>query len=180
MDLIHKYRKSAYNRNFECSYMWLDLQNDRSKIISFLTESQKNNSTKYRFNISDIDNVFKDKDFSAIDDGYISKVVLQKANFDVKSTTKDNGCTTRLLFLVKDSTSNGSWFLYGFAKGRYNDWSNFDIDESGMLGYTFYISLSEKDESWSSKISDNSSLERLRALLKDRVQASYKSLKQDK
>ncbi len=168
MDLINKYRNLAYNDNFECDFMWLDLTNDRSKIISLLDEHQKNNSLKYRVTIGDIDSVFKDKDFDEACDGYISKVVIQKANFKVQQSTKENGCTTRLLFLVKDSTKNGSWFLYGYAKGRYNDWSNFNIDETGMLGYTFYISVSEKKESSSARLSDNHKLDRLRELLRNK------------
>jgi len=170
MELIHQYREFAYKNHFDCEYMWLNLNKDRANIDKYLEEKQKGESIKYRFKISDIDEVFKDKNFDNVENGFISKVVIQKANFDVQQSTKNNGCTTRLLFLVK---AKNSWYLYGCAKGRYNSWSMFDIDEKGMLGYTFYISLIEKDEQWSAKLSDDRfakrSISRIRELLKNRT-----------
>jgi hypothetical protein len=168
MDLINEYRNAAYNYHFECDYMWLNLEKDRANIVSYLETKQKRESTTNRFTISDIEDVFKDRNFSEVDEGFISKIVIQKANFDVKQSTKENGCTTRLLFIVRDSPGSGSWYVYGYAKGRYNNWSKFSIEEGKKLGYSFYISLSELDAHWSSGLSDNRAFERLLAKLRNR------------
>lgn len=165
MDLINEYRNTAYNNHFECDYMWLNLEKNRLKVISYLEDKQKGESTANRLTISDIEDVFKDWDFSKVNKGFISKIVIQKANFDVKQSTKENGCTTRLLFLVRDSLKSGSWYIYGYAKGRYKNWSKFNIEEGKKLGYSFYISLSERDDYYSSGISNNRAVVQLLARL---------------
>ena len=167
MDLINKYRNFAYNEHFECDYMWLSLEKNRQELITYLETKQKGENTKYRFHISDIDDVFRHNDFREINKGFISKLVIQKANFDVQESTKANGCTTRLLFLARDDEGLGLWYVYGYAKGRFNNWSEFKIEEGKKLGYSFFISLSERDEHCSSGLSDNRAIKRLLARLRN-------------
>lgn len=165
MDLINKYRQGAY-RNFHCNYMWFNINKENKLISSYFDENQKGQSQTHRFRISDIENVLSEKVFEDLPEGFILKVVIQKANFNVKNSTVNNGYTTRLLFLTNDTGKNEDWYLYGYAKGLYNNMSMLDIKNKESLGWSLYISLMEKETNLSGRISDYDKIRKLLSRLK--------------
>jgi len=114
-----------------------------------------------RISIKDIDSILNGDRLKGVDGELISKMVIQKANFNVSKGTKENGYTTRLLFLFKDTEGGTGWYLYGYAKGRYNSLKELNVKKGESLGCSFYISLFEKDNELSVGLSDLGKLKRL-------------------
>jgi hypothetical protein len=152
MDLIEKYREQCYNNNFEFEPLDISTRNDRAELLEHLEISQKRASRTNKISIDDIDHIISDLAKYDYDDGLTTKLVLQKANFNVKEQSKANGCTTRLLFLLK---KKNDWVLYAHAKARYNDWDLFNIKDGEQLGYSVFFSIDEKFEALSSGVLDD-------------------------
>ncbi len=157
MDLINEFRQSARFNVFErCDYHWLNISKEKSKIQHYLEESQNGESTEYRFYIHEIENILNQLENEKLDSKLINKLVIQKSNFNVKNITRNKlGCTTRLIFLLKDSLISNDWHMYCAAKGTYTDFTKFNIKENESLGYFLYVSIYQKDLDNSRGIADS-------------------------
>ncbi len=165
MELINKYRHSSY-RKFECDYVWLNTNTEKQVIRSYLEKKQKGQSHTHRFHLSDIENILSEDQFNDLPEGFTLKLVIQKANFNVKQSTVNNGYTTRLLFLIKDTGEEGDWYFYGFAKGLYNELKLLNVNEKQPFGWSLYISLIEKESNLSGGFTNSAKLKKLIARLK--------------
>lgn len=158
MELIEKYRSECYNNHFDCDYLWVNCRKNRNEFILRINQFQDGDRFTSTIAVGDLENIFEKLDEYNFDEELITKLVIQKANFNVKPQTLANGCTTRLyFFLRKDS----DWYLYGHAKGRYKKWNLFNIKKGEQFGYSIYFSIIERADSISSGLPDNQALERL-------------------
>jgi hypothetical protein len=165
MKLIEKYRSECYNNNFNCDYLWVGYRKNRSKFATRINQFQDGDRSTSTIPVRDIDHIFKTLEEYTFDNELITKLVIQKANFDVQPQTLKNGCTTRLFFFLKKADD---WYLYGHAKGRYNSWKLFNIKKGQKLGYSVYLSISEQAAEISDGLPDTSALARLIARVKQK------------
>lgn len=163
MELIETYRSECYNNNFDCDYLWVRYEKNRNDFIQRVNQFQTGDRATSSIAVSDIDSIFDQLKEHSFDDELITKLVIQKANFDVKRQTLANGCTTRLFFFLR---KGGEWYLYGHAKGRYNTWNLFNIKKGEKLGYSVHLSISELDKEVSAGLPDNNTVARLIERLK--------------
>jgi hypothetical protein len=157
MELIEKYRSQCYNSHFESDYLWVSYSDQRSEFIRSLNRFQSGDRSTSNFSLGDIDHIFNKISEHKFDPEFTTKLVIQTANFNVKPQTVANGCTTRLLFFLK---TEKSWFFYGHAKGRFNNWRLFNIKSGEKLGYSIFLSIGEQDREISSGVPDNMALVR--------------------
>ncbi len=158
MELIEKYRSESYNNHFDCDYLWVGCKENRNEFVRYINQFQAGDRSTSTISVSDIDHILEQLETHSLDDELITKLVVQKANFDVKRQTLANGCTTRLFFFLRKGSD---WYLYGHAKGRYNSWKLFNIKKGEKLGYSIYLSINEQDKEISSGLPDNHALARL-------------------
>lgn len=172
MEIIEKYRSESYNNHFVCDYLWVNCEKNRNEFFAVINQLQAGDRTTSTITISDVDHILKRLKEYPFDDELITKLVVQKANFDVKPQTLANGCTTRLFFFLRNGKD---WFLYGHAKGRYVNWELFNIKKGEKLGYSIYLSINEQDKDISAGLPDNYAvsriIERLRQSAKNQQKA---------
>ena len=154
MELVEKYERAAYNGNFQFDYLSSNLHTNPEDIRRFLRERNKNCPWKNCLTMANIESVVSQPCLKDYRVDLTSKLVIQKANFDVCDGTKANGLTTRLLFLIRNPDQPAEWIVYGYAKGRYRDLDILDISDGEPLGYSYYYSLHEKQRGLSGGLSN--------------------------
>jgi hypothetical protein len=138
--------------------LWVNFTAQRSEFLRCLNKFQAGDRSSSNFSIADIDHIFNKLSGHNFDSEFTTKLVIQTANFNVSPQTVANGCTTRLLFFLKVQES---WFFYGHAKGRFNNWNLFNIKSGEKLGYSIFLSIGEQDREISNGVPDNMAIARL-------------------
>ena len=144
MELVEMYERAAYNGHFQFVHLSCNLNTNAEYIRRFLLENNKNCPWKNCLTMANIESVVSQPNLNDYEVELTSKIVIQKANFEVSAGTKANGVTTRLLFLIRNPGQPAEWLVYGYAKGRYRDLDILNINETEPLGYSYYYSLHEK------------------------------------
>ena len=169
MDIIHRYQKNAYNKNFEFTHAHIEVgENSKKEITQFLNKNQNKNTVRHALTGNDVSTILNVDQLCGENNLTTLKLVIQKANFEVQPSTVANGVTTRLLFLTK-APSNTRWTIYGYAKARYNQLSTLGISDESPIGWTLYSSASDAVTSKSYKSIDILSLKLRLPLKKDTV-----------
>lgn len=177
MELVEMYRQSAYNGHFDFVNLSCNLHTGREHLRSFLARFQKGSPWKNCLTMANIESVVSQPRLKDYVVDLTSKLVIEKANFDVSEGTKANGITTKLLFLMRNPHLPSEWLVYGYAKGRYRDLDILNICDGEPLGYSYYYSLQEKQCGLSGGISNSICIRSLIEKLQKRSEQRYQPIR---
>lgn len=156
MDIVTLYQQSSTEgfRFDPTRRISTDSVDDLATFLSDFQETAK--PQNYRIKVSDVKLVLDTIASNPVDDFDLNvKIVIHKGNTNIKpETIRLGGIWVNLLFIARVvQGSSVNWIVYGGGKGRYRRYPMMEIKEKHPLGFSYHVSINQKDFSRSASFS---------------------------
>lgn len=165
MDVFGKYQRGAYLSSMESDIFMLDMErvdDVKGKLRAFFK------GMRITISYAEIQGIIEQVDSQIIDEDFIVRIVVQKADFNKKLPSIRSGVTTKLAFLLRERVGKEvKWSFYALASAKYNSRAILNVTKERSLAYTNYLSTSEKDGSSSKAIP--TAIEKIKELIANKA-----------